>query len=135
MHMPFGQQVISKNIAPEFPLPISLHPLSLRSVCRVSWLIQSECLDKNLADLSMFAPVLAKFADVFSRPWVYLFSIVCYVVGFVIIAFSHTLAACTRFTDSSSGALLTAGLFRRCWKRLDCYRRSGHHSAQQRLGR
>lgn len=38
--------------------------------------------------------VLAKFADVFSRPLVYLISLVCYVVGFIIIAFSPNLAAC-----------------------------------------
>ncbi len=38
-------------------------------------------------------PVLAKFADVFSRAWVYLIALVAYVVGFIIIAFAPTLTA------------------------------------------
>lgn len=38
--------------------------------------------------------VLAKFADVFSRPMVYLIALVCYTVGFLVIAQSPNLGAC-----------------------------------------
>ena len=62
----------------------------IASVC-VPCMFSNSILPASTYTLS--SPVLAKFADVFSRAWVYLIALVAYVVGFVIIAFAPTLTA------------------------------------------
>lgn len=78
------------------------HSSGLASLQIATGIISSVCVPcewtkaSHLSSISLIIvifAVLARFADVFGRAWIYLFSLLAYTLGFIIIACSPTLTA------------------------------------------